>query len=277
VIVTDALTMEGVREMFGDERVPIEAIKAGADQLLMPPNIDLAYNAVLEAVRSGEITERRIDRSVARILRLKKSLGLFDDPFVDESAVPSVVGSERHLKAADGITDQSITLIENDADLLPLDDGSLEGVFVTGWGVDTTATLSGLVSERGPATSVLETGTDPTDEQIQASVAEAQGSDLIVVTTSRAATSAGQQKLVDALIDTGVPVVVVAVREPYDIAYLPEAQTFLTTYGYRTVSLASAVEVIFGESAPRGRLPVDIPTAEDPNEILYPFGHGLRY
>jgi beta-N-acetylhexosaminidase len=277
VIVTDALTMEGVREMFGDERVPIEAIKAGADQLLMPPDIDLAYNSVLDAVRSGEITESRIDASVERILRLKEQLGLFEDPFVDEAAVSSVVGTEKHLKEADKITDRTITLVANDAGLLPLAAGSVSDVFVTGWGVSTTATLASFVSERGPATSVLETGADPSDARIQAAVTEAQGSDLTLVTTMRAPTSEGQQKLVGALVDTGVPVVVISVREPYDIAYLPDAQTYLATYGFKSVSLASVTEVMFGETRPQGRLPVDIPTAEDPNEILYQFGHGLGY
>ena len=52
VVVTDALTMEGVREMFGDDRVPVEAIKAGADVLLMPPDLDLAYRS---RARSGAL------------------------------------------------------------------------------------------------------------------------------------------------------------------------------------------------------------------------------
>ena len=277
VIITDALTMEGVREMFGDERVPIEAIKSGADQLLMPPDIGLAYSAVLDAVRSGEIAEERIDRSVERILLLKERLGLFDDPYVDEAAVSTVVGTEKHLRETDKITDRSITLVKNDAGLLPLEAGSVGNVFVTGWGVTTTATLARFVSERGPATSVLETGVNPSDARIQAAVAEAQGADVTLVTTMQAPTWEGQQKLVHALIDSGVPVVVVAVREPYDIAYFTDAQTYLATYGFRAVSLSSTVEVLFGENAPQGRLPVDIPTAEDPNQILYRFGHGEGY
>jgi beta-N-acetylhexosaminidase len=191
--------------------------------------------------------------------------------------VSSVVGAEKHLKTAEKITDETITLVKNEADLLPLDASSPADVFVTGWGVTTTATLASFVSERGPTTSVLETGADTSDAQVEAAVAEAQDSDLTLVTTMRAPTSTGQQKLVNALLDTDTPVVVIAVREPYDIAYFTDAQTYLATYGFKAVSLASLVEVIFGEGEPRGRLPVDIPTAEDPNEILYPFGHGLGY
>jgi beta-N-acetylhexosaminidase len=93
VVITDALTMEGVRAKYGDDRVPVLALKAGADMLLMPPDLDLAYNAVLQAVRSGELTEKRIDTSVRRVLRLKWELGLAGDPHVDASRVPDEVGT----------------------------------------------------------------------------------------------------------------------------------------------------------------------------------------
>src|SRR3712207_7354899 len=52
--------------------------RSGVDMLLMPPDLDKAYGAVLKAVRSGRITERRIDRSVMRILRLKQERGVFE-------------------------------------------------------------------------------------------------------------------------------------------------------------------------------------------------------
>jgi beta-N-acetylhexosaminidase len=124
VIVTDALTMEGVRQMFGDEPVPVEAIKAGADILLMPPDLDLAYRSVLRAVRAGEIGEGRINRSVYRILRLKQRLGAFEDPFVDETSVPELVGTPEHLAAADAVSERTVTLVENDAGTLPLEPGT---------------------------------------------------------------------------------------------------------------------------------------------------------
>jgi beta-N-acetylhexosaminidase len=133
LIVTDALTMEGVREMFGDERVPIEAIKAGADVLLMPPDLDLAYNAVLEAVEDGEIGEGRINKSVHRILSLKLKQGLFENPYVDVDEVSSRVGTPQHLAVADEITNKTVTLVKNDDGLLPLQPGPRD-VLVTGLG-----------------------------------------------------------------------------------------------------------------------------------------------
>lgn len=273
VIVTDSLRMDGVREMFGDDRVPIEAIKAGADMMLMPPSIDLAYNAVLGAVRSGEIKVRRLDESVRRILTLKRRLDLFEDPMVDEGAVPGIVGNPDHLREAEEITEHSTTLVKDDADALPLRAGGGTAL-VTGFGVTTTATLAAELTKRGVAAQAFQTGSSPTDAAIAEAKARAAASDVVVVTTNNARLSAQQQKLVRELIATGKPVIAVAVGEPYDIAHYAEAPTYLATYGSRPVSLRALAKVLFGEARPRGRLPVDIPSAADPSAILYPFGHG---
>ena len=221
VIMTDALGMEGVRQMFGDERVPIEAIQAGADILLMPPDLDLAYNSVLDAVRSEEIGEGRINKSVERILLLKQGLRLFDGPFVDEAKVPDKVGTPENLAEADAITDRTVTLVKNDAGLLPISAPDYSDVLVTGWGVATTATIADYISERGPQTAVYQTGASPTEQQIAEAEQRAGDSDLVVVTTMRAWASAPQQQLVTRLVATGTPVIVAAVRDPYDIAYSP--------------------------------------------------------
>jgi len=71
--------------------------------------------------------------------------------------------------------------------------------------------------------------------------------------------------------------VVVAVRDPYDIAYLPGVSTYLATYSYSPVAIESAVRVIVGEVAPTGKLPVDIPVAGDPAAVLFPFGFGITW
>jgi beta-N-acetylhexosaminidase len=268
--------MEGVREMFGDERVPIEAIKAGADVLLMPPDLDLAYNAVLEAVEDGEIGEGRINQSVHRILSLKLKQGLFENPYVDVDEVASRVGTPEHLAVADEITNKTVTLVKNDDGVLPLQPGPRD-VLVTGWGVSTTQTLAAGIAERGATTEVYETGNNPTASQRQTAAAKAATKDLVVVSSQRAWASTQQQDLVDDLLATGTPVVVLAVRDPYDIAYFTEAPTYVATYSYSPVSLGAATRVLFGEVDPTGKLPVSIPTAEDPDTELYPYGHGLSY
>ena len=105
VVMTDALSMGGVRAMRSDELIPVLAVAAGADLLLMPSSLELAYRSVLAAVRSGELTEQRVDQSVRRILELKWRRGLAENPLVDPAQLDAVVGSPAHREQGRRLVD----------------------------------------------------------------------------------------------------------------------------------------------------------------------------
>jgi len=286
LIVTDALDMAGATTTYPPDVAPVRAILAGADQLLVPPQMDTAYGAVLDAVRNGTISKRRLDASVYRILLHKFQHGIFAHPKVDPATAPTVMGAPDHLARAQAITDRTTTLVKNEAGLLPLAAGPRR-VLVAGWGVGTTQGIANAMAARGATTQVLESGTTPSTTKIDAAVAAAQNADLVVVPTNNAyamdastgqptASAAAQTHLVRALLATGKPVVVAAMRNPYDVASFPEASTVLDTYGYTADQTESLVRVLFGEVNPTGRLPVSIPHADGTGE-LYPFGYGLGY
>ncbi|WP_198667438.1 glycoside hydrolase family 3 protein, partial [Glycomyces dulcitolivorans] len=276
VVITDSLRMEGVREGYGDDRIPVLALLAGADILLMPEHIDIAFNAVLDAVASGELPERRIDESVTRILGLKYRLGLFGNPYADPDKVDDVVGIPASIEAAQALSDRTTTLVTNDGTLPVQTDGG--SVLVTGWGVTTGARLAAEFANRGWSPTSLVTGTAPTQAQIDAAVAAAAGKGLIVVSVNGAKANPSQVTLVQALAATGVPVVALGVQNPYEIAYFTDdVNAYLATYSYSLDGLESAVRAILGGVNPAGHLPVDIPRAEDPATVLFPFGHGLSY
>ena len=71
IIICDALVMDAIRNDFSSCRAGVEAIKAGCDMVMKPGHFRGSVNAVIEAVKSGEISESRIDESVNRILRTK--------------------------------------------------------------------------------------------------------------------------------------------------------------------------------------------------------------
>jgi beta-N-acetylhexosaminidase len=71
LIVTDALDMAGATATYPPDVAPVQAIRAGADQLLVPPQMDTAYRAVLDAVKDGTISRKRLDQSVYRVLMHK--------------------------------------------------------------------------------------------------------------------------------------------------------------------------------------------------------------
>ncbi|WP_404197355.1 glycoside hydrolase family 3 protein [Streptomyces tauricus] len=285
VVVTDSLGMEGVRTKYGDDRVPVLALKAGVDQLLNPPKLDIAWNAVLQAVRGGELTEARLDESILRVLRLKAKLGLLKDPYVTARGVDRTVGVPAHLKAADRVAERTTTLLVNSGGLLPLSRRTHTKVLVVGadpaspsgtTGPPTTV-LANALTELGFTPTVLSTGTVPSAATVAKAVAAAQEADAVLVGTYNVTAASAQRTLVNQLLATGRPVVALAIRNPYDVAQLPDVKAYLASYSWTDVELRAAVRVLAGRVGPRGRLPVPVQRADDPARVLYPVGHGLTY
>ncbi|MEU3523401.1 glycoside hydrolase family 3 protein [Streptomyces sp. NPDC038707] len=285
VVITDSLGMQGVRTKYGDDRVPVLALKAGVDQLLNPPSLDVAWNAVLTAVRNGELTEARLDESILRILRLKARRGLLDHPFAHPDRIDRTVGTPAHLAAADRIAERTTTLLVNEDGTLPFDHRRQRRILVVGADPASpsgttgppTGVLAAALSGLGFAATALSTGTAPSAATVDKAVAAAGDADAVVVATYNVTAGSSQRTLVDRLLATGRPVAVVAVRNPYDIAQFPAVRAALATYCWTDVELRAAARVLAGRVAPRGRLPVPVQRADDPARVLYPLGHGLTY
>lgn len=266
VVVTDSLQMAGVRQLHPDAEIPVLALEAGVDQMLMPPDLGVAVTGVLDAVKSGRLTEQRIDQSVRRILALKQKRGILAQPF---TGTP-VVGTPEHLARIQAITDRTTTVLRNDAKLLPLADPGK--VLVTGWnnpaypGYPAEPVAALAKDLNGTAAS---TGASPTAAQIDEAVAAAKGADTVVVLTNGLRTSQPQRDLVRALTNTGKRLIAVSVQEPYDPGYA-DVPTWVVTYDWRDVTMRSLAKVLLGRISPQGKLPVTIPGA-------YEFGTGLTW
>ncbi len=274
VVITDSLQMQGVRELHSDAEIPVLALKAGVDQLLMPMHLDVAIKAVLAAVKSGDLPMERIDQSVKRVLKLKLKRGIMQSPFTNPALVSRTVGTPEHLATAQGIADRSITAIANG--VMPLKQKPSTAL-VTGWGETATQTLADRLSAHGTKATALTTGQTPTDAQIAQAADAAKKTDLVVVLTNNLGGFPLQNKLLQALMDTGKPVVAVAAQIPYDAGYANPVPTWLATYGYITPSLEALAKVVLGETKPTGKLPVDVPDGVDVHTVKYPFGHGLTW
>ena len=249
VVITDALDAAALAG-YTDEQIVLDAVGAGVDQLLMPRDVPGAIRTLIDAVGNGTISESRIDRSVRRILKTKTY-----QPYVPEQPT---VGTPEQLATMVDIAAASITKLRDSA--LPL--RPEQKVLVTGWGVTTTTNLANALG----ATRFY-TGS-PSDAVIAQAVAAAQAADVTVVTTFNAWSDRTQQNLVKALLATGKPIVVASVGGPYDIAYFPEATTYLTAYGYQPASITALAGVLQGRAVAPGRLPVTIAG-------LFPYGSRL--
>jgi beta-N-acetylhexosaminidase len=253
VITTDSLQMTGVRLQYNNAQIAVHAIQAGCDELLMPDNVGTAYNAVLAAVRDGQIPQSRLDASVTRILTLKAVRGILDRPYVDAAAARTGAGTPSGAATAQRVADRSITLVRNTGHLLPLARG--KRLYVAG---PDAGSLTAALAHAGVET-VSSPGT----------------ADAIVVTVNGATGDAGQQELVSGLLADRRPVIVVATGEPYDLGMFPGAGAALASYSDSGVSMNAVARSLTGALRPSGKLPVTVPGAG--GRTAYPFGTGLGY
>ncbi|RKY15056.1 MAG: hypothetical protein DRQ55_20000 [Planctomycetota bacterium] len=272
--MTDSLTMGAIRERFGDDRVPVLALKAGADILADPPHLPTAFRAVMDAVEGGTLSEERIDRSVERILRLKERLGLLDDPMVDVDAVPESVGTKANQAVAEAVGNASVTVLQlRPTRRLPVPEQW--SILLTGWNDAGVRTLESELQTAGRSVEASWTPADPTDTEIDAVLRRARKHDITVVVTGYLGAYPQQRQLVRDLIRQGRTIIVSA-RSPYDVGWFPSAPVLVATYGSTPVSMRALARIIAGELGPTGTSPVRIPYPGRP-QTRFPFGAGKTW
>ena len=304
LVVPDAVDMGGITKMFPEGgpaaagRAAVEAVKAGNDMLLIPSDLDGAYNGLLSAVQSGEIPLSQIDQSVLKVLRAKASVGLNQGIQVDINAVTRLVARPENLDLAEEIADSAVTLVRDNHQVLPLK-AAAKGtnpvtnayqsvaevrnrtvvlIVVDDSHSDSGRTLDHQLRLRIPDANVIYIDprtaaglTQPVMDAVQqadkviAAVFASPVAGRVVREQSGAVTNAvALQESIAALLQNVLrtaanKTVVVAMGSPYIASQLPEVQTYLCTYSNAQVSEESAVKAIFGEIPMPGRLPVTIP------------------
>lgn len=126
LIVTDALEMHGLTRLYPENganpagRAAVDAMKAGNDMILLPSDLDGAFNGLLQAVKNRDISQNQIDASVLKVLRAKASLGLHKARLVDLEQISHIVSRPESLDFAQQVADAAITLVRDSGQVLPL-------------------------------------------------------------------------------------------------------------------------------------------------------------
>ena len=298
LVVTDAMDMQGVMKTYDpalgnpSARGAVDALKAGADMILIPADLDAAYNGILNAVRSKQIPESRIDESVLKVLRAKAAVGLNKSRTVDIGALSSEIMRPENVALAQQVADDSITLVRDSGRLLPLKSSGTLLTPVAYQPMQTNNRLlavvfsddvrgeTGRVFEKqlrarvpdakilfidpniapGMAPLVLQAMRDASTIIAAVSVVPGAGR-VIQGAASGSADLAGDQAslLRTLLAQAGERTIMLTLGNPYVITDFPETQTYLCTYSNAPVSETAVVKALFGEIPIRGRLPVTIP------------------
>ncbi|MGH9787882.1 MAG: glycoside hydrolase family 3 protein, partial [Candidatus Acidiferrales bacterium] len=120
LIVTDALTMNGITNQYIPEEAALRGVKAGADILLIPVDVEKTFRALKHAVESGDIPVERIDASVRRILDAKARLGLDKNRLVDTARLERALANPEHQRLAQTMIERALTLVRDERKAVPL-------------------------------------------------------------------------------------------------------------------------------------------------------------
>jgi beta-N-acetylhexosaminidase len=302
LVITDAMDMGGLTTVYPEggsaaaRHAAMDTVKAGNDMLLLFTDLDGAYKGLLNAVRSGEIPEKRIDESVLKILRAKASVGLNKGSQVDINKLSSVISSPGNLAVAQQIADSAITLVRDNRQMLPLRSRNAsasapaygavqkEGgkllciIFTDDVRSDNGRQLQRELRARVPDARIIfvdpriAAGSSPEIQSALNSAENVLAAIYLIPVPGRAvrtegatgvntisvpdATAALLQSILQAKREKTV---VVSFGSPYFLADFPQIENYVCAYSNALTSEVAAIKALFGGIPFRGHLPVTIP------------------
>jgi beta-N-acetylhexosaminidase len=266
VTITDALDMRALAQGPEQGIDAIAAIEAGEDLLLLMPDepmSDRIEAALVRAARRRLFDAARMAGSLGRIAGLRRRLAAVDRPGLE------VVGCAEHQALAREVAQRSVTLVRDEAGLLPLAPSADQRVLAimpvpadltpadTSSGIEPA--LASALRRRQPVVEELVVPQAPTANDIAAARTRAAEADLVVLGTIAATFRPEQAELAAAVLGAGRPTVTVALRTPWELTAYPQAAVHVASYGILPVSLDALADALFGVVPFRGRLPVAVP------------------
>ncbi len=284
MIVTDALSMSGLTIYFTQEEAAVRALEAGADMLLKPADIDAMFRGVHNAVKSGRITEQRVEESARKILAAKYDLGLVEQRLTPVDAVDRIVSSKEVYELAGEIAEHAVTLVRDEDKVLPLKnlkpDARVFNLAITN-GDDRNWIANPFVSKMGRSGLKVETvvlDERSSEQDVQKAIERAKAADLVFASlygrvrsgqvSSVGVPQAGARAL-SALIEAKTPVIGISFGNPYLLQNFPGLRTYIVAYGDMPSLQNAVARALMGEIDIVGRLPISLPG-------LYPRGTGIQ-
>ncbi|HEX5705760.1 MAG TPA: glycoside hydrolase family 3 N-terminal domain-containing protein, partial [Pyrinomonadaceae bacterium] len=284
LVVTDALDMSGLTIYFHQDEAAVRALEAGADMLLKPADPEACIRGVRAAVKSGRLTEARIETSARRVLAAKYDLGLVRSRLVSLEEVDRLVSTRETAALADEIAERAVTLVRDDARLLA-SGGLRAGASIFNLGITNgedreriAVPFVSTLARAGRKVDSLVLDARSTPEETAAALEKAKKADVVLVSMfgrvrSGAANSVGLPepglRVLNELLARKTPVVGVSFGNPYLLQNFPTLQTYVVAYGDMPSLQRAAARALTGQTDVTGRLPISLPG-------LYARGTGIQ-
>ncbi len=257
LIVTDALDMDAIDTVYSYPKAALTAIKAGVD-LVIAAHVSLEAQAagiqmVIDAVRSGEIPEDRINESVRRILAVKERYGLLSWQALDPKTVTDRLNLTEHAKLVDELFEKGVTIALDKNHVLPLQAGKSVALIYPG----TRIQIPEYCKAEGVTVRPLSIHTSPSEVDIENAKTQAALSDLAVVFTQNADADSQENALVKALLPDKT--IAVALASVYDFTVYPKVSGYVLTYSPLPQAIPAVCKVLFGKIPANGKLSIKMP------------------
>ena len=253
LLITDDMEMKAIDDRYRSGEAAVMAVEAGADivMVLWTPTKQIeVFDSLLSAVKSGRISQVRLDQSVKRILKSKGAA--FDRRFVDVEAVETAVGGEAHKQLAQTIASRAITVVGNRNNILPLRLKPEISVLI----VNESPRLFNSFKAHHPNTIEVRIPEKPEGEGILPQlIPQAENADVVIAGIINDEQAALVQQI---SLGTTTPVIVIALGSPYTLRGCPAVSASLAAYDLHDASVSAAVEVIVGAQEAQGKLPIQL-------------------
>lgn len=258
LVFTDSMGMGAIRKGWTAGEAAVLAFRAGADVLIYgadpdygPEKVRVVRDALVEAVKRGEISRERLESSVRRILNAKESLGLFDDPFPREKELAELASPESTALARE-VARRSLTVLRG-WDRIPV---GQDGPFVVLWPEKRVRYLGDL-RKFCPDLEPRVIPEKLTSEEVEVLGREFSGREVLFAACFDLFRTPGFASFLREL--PAEKLVLLSFRSPYDLMWLPDAGAALALYGNTPVALEALAVLLKGEFTPSGALPVELP------------------
>jgi len=254
LIITDCMMMDAIAKHYGTVEGSVAACAAGADMVCICHDLELAgraCEAIEQATETGRIDKAQMLASASRITGLKKQLAEAPRPGRD------CVGAPEHLAAVAKMREAAVCHVG-----APVPDMGERPLFVAcspytisqaSDAVDEKESFAAWMQEEMGG-SAITLRRAPDEREIALACAAAEKATGVVLGTCNAHLTPQQLELMRVLCGKGKPMAVVALRNSYDLSYLPEGVCGLAVYEYIRESAVNTARVLRGELTPRGRL-----------------------
>ncbi len=254
--LSDCMQMAAIAKFYGTVQGMLMALKAGVDIIFASHDTGLCVKAselMLESLKTGDIDRKQFDTSTNRILEYKKAMEKLPRQSID------IVGSIEHREKVADIYAASIA--RTGAEIPKLGDNPY---FVSCRPFVTTLVANPAIGENSLAEDMQKIfggdyslmSNSPDSAEIETLVNKAKGHSVVVVGSYNAHIYKGQEQLIHAMHALNIPMIVIALRNPYDVMYLQKGVCGIAAYSYNDSTVKALVDILKGNKKATGKIPL---------------------